>query len=101
MRFLRQLTRFLLGEHRPLWGHIDKIRPLSRLLADRAEAVGDGLGVHHHPLPAAIGIVVHLLLLIEGIVPDLVAVHLKRAFALRAPEDAFRQYPVTHLIKQG
>ena len=45
-------------------------------LLDCPQAVGNGLGIEHHAAAAAIGIVVGLLLFIQGVVPDLVAVGL-------------------------
>ena len=100
IRLFGQLLRFLLGQHRALRRHIHKIRPLPRLLAHRAKAVGDRLGVHHHAAPAAIRIVVGLFLLVERVVADLVTMHLDHAFILRPPENAFAEHPLAHLGEQ-
>jgi len=64
-----------LGEGLPRRGHVDGVDPFPRLLADVLPAAVEGIGLHHRPPAAAVGVVVHLLLLIHGVVPNLVAVH--------------------------
>ena len=75
--------------------------PHTAIGADGAEAVGNGLSVHHHAQAAAVGIIVHLLLLIEGIVPDLVTADIQQALGLSAADDAFVQHGAAHIREQG
>ena len=75
--------------------------PAMPLPAHRPEAVRNGLGVHHQAPPAAIGIVVHLLLLVQGIVPDLAAADIQHALGPGPSHNAFGQHRLAHFRKQG
>ena len=74
---------------------------LRHLLLDGPDAVGDGLGVQHHPAAAPVGVVVGLLLAVEGVVPDLMAVGLDVAPLRRPAQDALIQHPLAHLGEKG
>ena len=67
---------------------------------DLPQAVGDGLGVQHHAAAAAVGVVVGLLLLVFGVVPDLVAVGLEQMFGRRPPQYAGVQKTVAQFREQ-
>ena len=71
------------------------------LFLDGAQAVGDGLGIEHHAAAAAIGVVVGLLLLVEGVIPDLMAVGLDVAAPGCAADDAGVQHLLAHLREKG
>ena len=81
------------------------MRPLTALFLhltdDILAAVIDGLGVHHHAAAAAVGVVVHLLLPVQGVVPDLMAVGFDIASLCGPTQDAFVQHPLAHLREQG
>ena len=81
------------------------MRPGAALLLELGQnglaAVVDGLGVHHHAAAAAIGVVVHLLLAVEGVVPDLMAVGLDEALAGRPAQDALVQHLLAHVREEG
>ena len=74
---------------------------LSHLALDVPDAVGDGLRVEHHPAAAAVGVVVGLLLAVEGVVPDLVAVGLDVPPPGGPPQDALVQHTLAHLGEEG
>ena len=64
-------------------------------------AVINGLGIHHHAAAAAVGVVVHLALPVQRVIPDLVAMGLDQALAGRAPQNALVQHALAHLGEQG
>jgi len=68
---------------------------------DVPDAVGDGLGVQDHPAAAPVGVVVGLLLAVEGVIPDLVAVGLDVPPPGGPAQDALVQHPLAHLREQG
>ena len=70
--FRRTKLGHLLVEGAAAGGHVDGVYPLARFIADVLPAAVQGVGLHHRAPAAAVGIVVHLHLLVGGIVPDLV-----------------------------
>ena len=74
---------------------------LRHLPPDVPDAVGDGLGVQDHPAAAPVGVVVGLLLAVEGVIPDLVAVGLDVPPPGGPAQDALVQHPLAHLREQG
>src|SRR5699024_2412396 len=74
---------------------------LRHLPLDVPDAVGDGLGVQDHPAAAPVGVVVGLLLAVEGVIPDLVAVGLDVPPPGGPAQDALVQHPLAHLREQG
>ena len=95
-RQLCQLNRPRLGQNGALRGHIDKMGTGARLFTNRTEAVGNGLGVHHHSHPPSIWSVVNLLLLVFCIIPYLVCVDFQNTLFLCPPDNAFVQKGVAH-----
>ena len=71
------------------------------LILDGAPAAVQRVRLHNGSLPASVGIVVHLVLFVGGIVPDLVGFQLKHALFLGPPQNAFRKDGVHGVRKQG
>ena len=75
--------------------------PLPRLLTDVLPALVEGVGLHHRPPAAAVGVVVYLPLLIQCVVPDLVALDADVAPLLPPAQDGFAQHVPHHVGEQG
>ena len=90
-----------LGEAAPRGGKKDGVKPPPGLAADVCPAVIERLDLHQHALAAAVGIVVHLHLLIFRIVSDLVRFDLNDVVALRPTQDAFPHHGLNGVGKQG
>ena len=84
--------KYNMGRRPALFGH---------LALDVPDAVGDGLGIQHHPAAAPVGVIVGLLLAVEGVVPDLMAVGLDVPPAGGPAQDALVQHPLAHLREEG
>ena len=63
-------------------------------------ALVQGICLHHCPVPAAVGVVVHLLLLVEGVVPDLVALNADIAPLLGSAQDGLAQHVSYYNLEQ-
>ena len=84
-------------KHRAGRGEVDGVKPFSCLLTDMIPTLVGRIGLHHCPMAAAVGIVVHLLLLVEGIVPNLVAIDTNDAPLLGTPQDGFTEHVTNHI----
>ena len=62
------------------------------LIADRAPAAPQRVALHDRAAPAAVGIIVDLILPVAGLVADLVGVDLDQSFFLRPAENAGVQH---------
>ena len=58
------------------------------IVADRAPAPVQGIALQNRAAPAAVGVVVNLILAVCGIVANLVGVNFDEPFFLRAAKDA-------------
>ena len=70
-----QFTGHLLGQHPAAGGHIDGVDPLPRFIADMLPAAVQRICLHDRAAAAAVGIVIHLHLLVGGVVPYLVGLY--------------------------
>ena len=66
-----QTAGVLLGEGLAAGGEIDGVGAALALLADVVPALVEGVCLENGPLAAAIGVIIHLLLLVFGVVPNL------------------------------
>ena len=98
---LRQLLDPLLGQGLALRRHIDKMRALAELIAKRHEAVVDGLSLHYHTCAAAVGRVIHTVMLIFRIIADIAAVYLDAAVLSRSADYAFAEHAEAHIGKES
>ena len=98
---LRQLLDPLLGQDLALRRHIDKMRALAELIAKRHEAVVDGLSLHYHTCAAAVGRVIHTVMLIFRIIADIAAVYLDAAVLSRSADYAFAEHAEAHIGKES
>ena len=81
-------------------GEEDGMHRRADLIADRAPAAPQRVTLHDRAAAAAVGVIVHLVLLVGGIVPDLVGVDLDEPLFLRPAEDAGVQHRRHGLRKQ-
>ena len=95
-----QLPRLGLVERRAAGGEEDGVHRRADLIADRAPAAPQRVTLHDRAAAAAVGVIVHLVLLVGGIVPDLVGVDLDEPLFLRPAEDAGVQHRRHGLRKQ-
>ena len=79
---LRQLFCHFLIEHLPAGGHADHIGLLLGRGQNILISIENRLGLHHHPRPAAIRVVVHPVPLVPGIVPDIAVGKLQKPLCL-------------------
>ena len=98
---LRKLHRLLLGEQLALGGGEHHIGLLPPRLADRLVAAVDGLGLHQHPLAPAVGAIIHPVVLVAGVVPDVPVPHLYLARPLGPADDALVGDRLAHIYKEG
>ena len=98
--FLLDLPGHLLVEGAAAGGHVDGVYPLARFIADVLPAAVQGVGLHHRAPAAAVGIVVHLHLLVGGIVPDLVGGDGDIAPLLRPADDGLIHHGVDGVGEQ-
>ena len=66
-----QTAGVLLGEGLAAGGEVDGVGAALALLADVVPALVEGVCLENGPLAAAIGVIIHLLLLVFGVVPNL------------------------------
>ena len=71
------------------------------LIADCTPAAPQGVALHDGTPAAAVGVIVNLILAVDGIVPDLVGVNFNQALFLRPAEDAGIQHGRNGLREQG
>ena len=86
---LPQLDCTLLAEGLSLWGHIDDMRFGCNHFTHRLVAVVDWLGLHQHPLAAAVRGIIHPAVLVLGVVADVVTVYLQFSCPSCPSDDAF------------
>ena len=96
-----QLPRHLLGQHPPAGGHIDGVYPPAGLVADMLPAAVQRVGLHHRAPPAAVGVIIHLHLLVGGELPNLVGTDGDEAPLLRPPDDGGAHHGVHRVGEQG
>ena len=90
-----------LGVGLALGGEVDDpAAALARVGYHRVQAGFQGLGHHHAAEAPAVGVVVHLLLFVFGVVPDLHAVDLHQALPGRPADDALVKHRVDGVRKQ-
>ena len=89
------LAKYLAGR-----GEVDGMDPFPLQVAQMLPALVQGICLHHRPMPAAVGVVVHLLLLVEGVVPDLVAVDADDVPFLGPAQDGLAQHVSYYIRKQ-
>ena len=70
---------------------------LLHLADDLLAAIVNGLGVHHHAAAAAIRVIVRLFLLVQGVIPNLMAMRLNIAPLGGPPDDALGEEAIAHL----
>ncbi len=99
---LGQPHRLRLGEGPATGGQVDGVGSfIPRDLTDVLPALIEWVGLHHRAPPAAIGVVVHLLLLIEGVVPDLVGLDLNIAPLLGPAQDRLAEHVPHRQVEEG
>ena len=74
--------------------------PLPRLVTDVLPALVEGVGLHHRPPAAAVGVVVHLPLPIQGVIPDLVALDADIAPLLPPAQNRLAQHIAHHIREE-
>ena len=92
---------FLLRERRACRGEENGMHPFPCLIADMLPAIVKRLHLHNAASSAAVGIIVHLTLLVGGIIPDLVAADLQMTAALGTAKNAFPQNCLHGIREQG
>ena len=98
----QQLPGLGLGEGGPAGGEVDGAGFLrAEALPDVGPAPVEGVRLHHRPPAAAVGVVVHLLLLIDGKVPDLVGVDADIAPLLGPAQDGLVHHVPHSFGEQG
>ena len=95
-----QLLGHLLVKHPAAGRHVDGVDPMACLLADMLPAAVQRVRLHDSAPAPAVGVVVHLLLPVRRVVPDLMAGKLDVPALARTADDAFTQNALTHLGKQ-
>ena len=96
-----QLPDPFLGQGLSLRRQINEVALPRPALRDRPIAVIDGIRLHDHTGPAAVGVVVHTVVFVAGIVPDVdgADIHIPR---LTGPaDDALGEERLAHLREQG
>ena len=63
--------------------------------------MGPPAGLHHGTVAAAVGIVVHLPLLVAGVIPDLMAVDADDIPFLGPSQDGFTEHVPHHVREKG
>ena len=96
-----QLLGHLLVEYPAAGGEVDGVDPLASLLADVVPAAVQGVRLHNGSPASAIGIVVHLHLLIGGVIPDLVGGDPDIAPLLGPAHDGLAHHGVDGVGEQG
>ena len=81
--------------------HINGMHRAAGFLADRFPAAIQGVCGHHSATAAAIRIIIYLILLICGVVPDLMGLDADEAPLLGPAEDALAQNIAKRVGKQG
>ena len=95
-----ELARLFLIENASAGGEKNGVYRRADLVADGAPAVEQRVTLHDGAAAAPVGIVVHLILTVCGVVADLVAVYLDQALFLRAAEDALLHHRIDRRRKE-
>ena len=84
-------------------GHIDGAHPLAlgHALHDMGPAPIEGIRLHHRSVAAAVGVVIHLILLVGGVVPDLMALHPDKSPLLAPAQNGFTEHVSHHIGEEG
>ena len=96
-----ELLGHLLVEVPAAGGQIDGVDPLPRLITDMLPAAVQGIGLHHRAAAAAVGIVVHLHLLVGGIVTDLVGLNGHQTLRPGPADDGLAHHGLHRVREQG
>ena len=96
-----KLPRLGLIKGRAAGGEENRMHRRADLVAHRAPAAPQGVALHDGAPSAAVGVIVNLILAVDGIVPDLVGVNFNQALFLRPAEDAGIQHGRNGLREQG
>ena len=95
-----QLLGKLLIEHPAAGGQINGMHPLPCLIADMLPAAVQRIGLHHRTAAAAVGVIVHLHLLIGGVVADLVGSDGHNALCLRPADNGLAHHRLDGIGEQ-
>ena len=87
-----QTAGIALIEHMPGGGEVDRVDGRTCLIADMTPAAVERVCLQHGTVAAAVGIVVHLILPVRSVIPDLVRLDAENAALLRAAEDRLAQH---------
>ena len=82
-------------------GEIHGVHRPCCLVADGFPAAIDGVRLHNGPPAAAVGVVIHLVLLVGCVVPNLVGLNPNEPPFLSPAQDALRQHIPQRVRKQG
>ena len=96
-----QFTGHLLGQHPAAGGHIDGVDPLPRFIADMLPAAVQRICLHDRAAAAAVGIVIHLHLLVGGVVPYLVGLYGDKAPFPGTTDDGRTHHSFHRVGEQG
>ena len=99
-RLLREFLHLLLGQHLALRGHVDYPGFALTLGLYRGNAVVNRLSLHEHSGAAAVGLVVNAAVLVFGVFPDIVGVHLDKAVSDSPADYALVKHAAAHLSEQ-
>ena len=87
-----QTAGIALIEHMPGGGEVDRVDGRACLIADMTPAAVERICLQHGAVAAAVGVVVHLILPVRSVIPDLVRFDAENAALLRAAEDGLAQH---------
>ena len=98
---LAQADGIRLGEGMAAGGHIDGVDRPSGLVAHRLPAAVDGVRLHDGSPASPVGVVVHLVLLVGGVVPDLVGADMDEPPLLGPAQDTLGEHIPQGIGEQG
>ena len=94
-----QTTGLRLCKRFSSWRHVDRVDPLPRLLTDIIPTPVKGIGLYNCPAAAPIGIIVYLLLLVDSIIPNLVAIYTDIAPLLPTAQNGLAEH-IPHHVRE-
>ena len=90
-----------LGEGFAAGGQVDGMGPPRPLPAEVVPAAEQGVGLEHRPPPPAVGVVVHLLLFVHRVIPELVGGNTQEVPLLSPAQDGLGQHVPHRVGEQG
>ena len=96
-----QLLGHLLVKHPAAGRHVDGVDPMACLLADMLPAAVQRVRLHDSTPAPAVGVVVHLHLLVGGVVPDLVGDDFDIAPVLGPAHNGLAHHGINSVGEQG